>query len=1044
MCAGMTSSRAHWTPLDYTDTVQGSGGAKLADSQVAPLVAQARGYLGVDTDAEAKRVADESRVGEPRKVTNRLKMMLRGGEDFMTIPWFRFDRVMERGIAVQAAATQVRPSSPLTNAQGKIAKYEMLAGSSSPVDAHPATPAIWLADAPTYLITEGVIKGDAALTAQLLASGVDPAQLAHDPALDAAGARVKLQQIMLGVPAGSRVAVLSFVGVANWHQNVEWASLSLKDRDVLVAFDGDLHKNLNVWRQADKLWNFLTDSKHAHPKYLDLGGMDANAQKLAAGVDPDKKLGVDDYLAEVGSWKDLLKLTEEALPPQPERTIEYRVGDVVVDEDDTRTLEYVSVESPTGGKTTMWSEVLPFGGRVKHVSSLRVLNDTMVRHGSITPGAVTESVRGECVIEISWMDELGNKITREVTGPRVLLETVPSDWTRKGANIHADIQLLPAWPPRMAAGDKFLRAIKANRMDDQNILHGWDTMGYVPTSSGNPVYVVGEQSLGATQDDERNNRPGVTEEIMPMASSYGVADNYWELKESGRLDEWRQQVADDFREVSRLFLLDSHWLDKEVGATLMLAALRPTIPGDSRLNIFISGGPSTGKTWAASFMMGFWQRNAGTWSDDNLPGQANDTMAAREHCLARTPLFIVDDLAPSISRQESERQESAMDQSLRARHNSSGKRRGTADGDQRAVAHPRAVQVVTAENRRDVLSIAQRIIELKLSSNRVNPGDRGALISAMTRDPRNPMGRLTAAMIRLWTNLDLSETLLAYQVPGMDPSELRTWAGKMRLTLSALELAKEEIQIPLKHQYGIPDGVSARRAIMVAELLFTLDVLQALATWAGVGADEPEMSVFLAPASDPTSIRGALVRMAAADLTELKGRSVASRLMDAVRLLLESGKAYLESPALDGARPVADTPKADLYNRLAGWHNDPRAGTWVPQGVSIGYLGHAAVESEDGDDLVAHLNPAETFRLAQQYYPSLVPAGQKSSDSWQQVWEEQGGALMSPAHRKPSDGVTTKTRLHARRSGDAHVVNRGIPVRFTAILGLAGADDSDD
>lgn len=1042
-----------WTPEDYIPGVTLSGAHKLADSQVAPLVAQARGYQTVIDEDGAKTIAKMTYTASERSLTSQLKLMVRGGNDFLYIPWFSFGAVLRDGAAVVSGTTQVRPSTPIAGKDGKPRKYLNASGHSSVIDTHPATPAEWISKSPRVLITEGVIKGDAALTAQLLAAGIKRSELAATANADPVAARRILQELMLRVPASDRVPILSMIGVANWHQNPEWNSLSLRDRDVLVAFDGDLRQNRMVWDQAERMWRFIDESKKGNPKLLDLGGPDAEKDRIIAGADPEMKIGIDDYLSHIGSWPDLLRLVDDNLPPAPEKTDADAVpGEFRVTPDGTAVQEYVKHEDNSvfggGGPSYSWMERVSIGGRVKSIASLRMLTDVSVRDGYVRPGAVVNSPRGHCVIELTWKDPVsGQEVTREVTGPHAILGHSPAEWGRQGAVIHTDILRHPAWPPRDKVGNGFLSAIKAHRAEEQELLDGWDTMGWVPTQSGTPVYVIGEQSLGASREDERDNRPGVTEESMPMASNYGVRDTYWGFFDDNDIDGWKAQIREDVRTAMTCFIVDPAWNQPAVGATALGCALRPTIPGRTKTSLFLSGAPHAGKSFLASFIMSFMGREGGIWTEHNLPGQASDTAVAMEHSRARTPLYVIDDLAPNSSRLAAEKMESVIEGAIRSGHNGAGKRRGTADGEQRAVSHPRALVIFTAENRMDGLSILQRTISVHLNADsKRTDRDRALEVASIARSEQNPFARLTAAMIRFWLNIDIEDTVLPMLRRDVHYDALHTWKDKHDFAESSIKAAQLLIQTQLQERYGITSSSSARRAGMFAELFFTLDVLQALALWAGVDPQDPAMKPFFAKNDEIGTLRGAMIDLAAQDLREFRSRSNSRNLIEAIRNLLEAGRAHLEHPTMSGARPVQSGENSDYWNKAAGWRFDPRSDQWVPCGIPIGYLGVPS-DSEDDDSMVALLSTANAFNLAQREHPTLVPPGQKAGDTWGQVWEDEDGALVHPRYQRPSNGreYSVKARLIGNvvtdEDGDASTPLparverlRGVPVLFSAMV----------
>lgn len=1023
-----------WSAEDYAPAVTFSGAAKLADSQVAPLVAQARGYSTVTDRAGAKRVADDTYTDNPTAYARKLRTLVTGGNDFMHMPWFRANRVVEQGASAVSDYSQVRPSRVVEGP-----KYVSASGADSCIDIHPGVPAEWAKESRTVLITEGILKADAALTAQLLHSGVGAGELALMPDATAEQARAVLQQLLRRTVTGNPVLLLAIAGVGTWRKHPEWNALNLSGKDVLVAFDGDVHENWNVWQQGSALWDFL-DSKSANPKLLDLGGAEASKQREVAGFPGQEKLGLDDYLSKVGDWGSLLTLTEDALPPQPERKgQEARNGDVRVSHDGTAVERFtVKQAGEFGVEEKRWETVVRIGGRVKRVDSLRQLHHAEVRTGFDGPNISGPPTGGTTVIELKWVDPAtGETITRNVEGPRSLLETTPAEWGKRGAAIPNEVLMHPAWPPRYKEADAFLGAIKLNRAEETTVVDGWDTMGWVPNEVGRPVYIVGEQSLGSTHEDENANQPGVTEKVMNRASSWGVNDTYWQFVDTDNLDGWKAQIRDDIRHVMDLFVYNAPWRNPSVGPTVLSASLRPTLPARTGIVLYVQGIPGSGKTWLASFMMGFWARRPGIWNGA-LPGSAMDTAAAREHSLARTPLFATDDLAPTGSRQASERMTTAIGESIRAGFNGAAKRRGNADGTQRLAAAARALHVITAENGSEIGSLRERQLTIEFTRKGDTDNERGKAIEKATLAEDTPLSRLTAAMIRFWTNVNISESALPDMRDGI-PDELRktsTWEQKYRFVKACMTDSKEELQARLFDRYHIEAGASARRAGILAELFFTLDTLHALALWAGMDIDDPALRAFL-DKNDPALMYGAMIDQGAQDLKGLSDSSGARNLIEAVRSVLEAGQAHLEHPTMSGVPPFQGAEDAESLNRAVGWRRDPRADEWVPGGISIGYVGRPTRKTDS--DAIALLATGSAFNVAKRNHPELIPEGDKPGGMWGQVWADP--ELVAPEYNVSQDGQrsTTRMRLAGYQSTEGgenseSSRSRGVPVRLSALI----------
>lgn len=1054
----MTTTTHAWTSADY-GAVRFSGAKKLADSHVAPLVAQARGYYIVNSVEDVKAmVADKVRSDNPAAAAKRLRAMVANSEDFLVLPWHRIDNVLSG--ESKPDSLQIRPSRPIElKGAKKPPKYELLAGHSSVMDLHPATTADWFNAARTVLITEGVIKGDSAVTAQLLHAGITPDELAWIEGATPQAARTQLSRLMERIEQTERVPVISLIGVGNWRQNAEWQMFSLRDRKVLVAFDGDLRENRQVWIQADKLMDFLGEgSRKANPVLLDLGGPNASQFAVTAGYHREsddsfnatRKIGLDDFLSHVGgksggsAWGDLMKLQETSLPPKPaaKDTDEVVAGAWRVTEDGLAT--EVFQEDKVSGMSA-WVPKIQIGGRIKKVSSRRTPNDPDTPDGIANEMNVSPSDAGQVIIELSWVDQTGNTVTREVTGPLDLLELLPAEWgRRKETHIHNDILLHPQWPPRQKDGEGWFSAIKSHRVEDQEVTEGWEVMGWVPSpaaaeavANGHPAFIVGTQVLGISREHEAAHTPGVTSEILPGAERYGVNDQFHAFADKGDLDGYKDHVAAAIREAVEAFIVESPWTsrsDEAIGAMLLAAALRPACPRKPRLLFDFVGEPGSGKSWAASFVMGFWQARGNSWSAQNLPGAAMDTFAATEHSIARTPIWVIDDLAPSASRQIAEQQEASMDQLTRAAHNGGGKRRGNADGSQRGVSSPRALTILTAENKRSTQSIRERVVEVEFAKNRMSDS-RGKRIEALTKEKRNPLSIVTAALVRFWLHTaDIADTNLPYRRTAViehfaaEEPDFTRWETKNELASWLINGAKRDIQDVFAVSYNIDAGTGARRAGVFSELIFTLDALGALARWAGIPQNDPVMRALDGDVADPDSTYGKLVKYAASNIRGYATQSNAKSLISAITMLLRSGQAHLENPLDPGRPPIASSHvNAHTLNRELGWVPD-KDGDWKPLGQPIGMAGRPDSAMTD-DEWIALLNPQAAFTLAKSK-SGLIPAGQKSTDTWRQVWREDGGSLVA-VYSEPS---TADVQIRARfRKGSQHRP-RGVPLRLSLLL----------
>lgn len=1044
-----------WNPSEYGAS-KFSGAKKLSDSHVAPLVAQARGYETInDADTAKQMVLDKVRTDNPLQATKRLRAMVVGDEDFLVLPWHRIDRVLTDGINVSPTSIQVRPSVPVPmKGAKKPPKYETLGGHASVLDLHPAVSADWFESSRTILITEGVLKGDSALTAQLLNAGYTTDDLGVVGGVKEA--REKIAELLDTIDPALRVPVMCFIGVANWHQNPEWNAINIREKKALVAFDGDLRENRQVWNQATRLFDMLTDLRHARPALLDLGGVEAEMFAMNSGYHSESdnpknrpKIGLDDFLANVGgtqggsAWADVLKLEKSSLPPAPAGTVEEELqpGAWRVAEDGLSSERLV--ENRHTGNVT-WQPGIDMGGRIKEISSRLMPADVDTEEGTISEKNHDADTDGQVVIELSWADpSTGETVVRNIVGPLDLLDASPAEWGRRGATISPDIRRHPHWPPRNKEAEGWITAIKSHRIEDQHVTEGWDTMGWVPSANtgpadGHPAFIVGNQVLGISREHEATHTPAVTQERLPGAERYGVNDQYHQYMDRDDLDGYKNHVAESIREAVEAFVVDSPWTsegDRAYGPILLAGALRPACPRKGKLLFDFIGEPGSGKSWVASFVMGFWQPAAGRWSAQNLPGAAMDTFAAIEHSLARTPIWVIDDLAPSASRQIAEQQEAAMDQITRAAFNGAPKRRSNADGTQRTVSVPRALTILTAENQRSTKSIRERVIELEFAKNRISD-KRGKAIEALTKDARNPLAALTAAVIRFWLHTgDIAETSLPFARSSVmehfdDETDFTRWEKKNELAYWLVDGAKRDIQDVLTAMYGIPASTAARRAGVYAELIFVLDTVRALAEWAGIAEDDKVMRAISGDLDDPKTAQGRMIELAARTIQGLESRSNARSIVDGIRELLQTGAAHFENPTQPGAAPIPHTyQNAQKLNRELGWTLDPMTDKWKPMGTPIGYAGYPTT-ANGHEDWIALVHPTRAFDLAKRFAAGTIPAGQKHRDTWNQVWEAEQGLFVAVYSRPKTGDIQVRARF---RAGDENRM-RGVPMRLSLFL----------
>lgn len=220
--------------------------ALLEASAIAPAVAQARGYRTLTGVAEARSLgfsAAQARVPA------------------LLIPIW--------GMTGEVATHQIRPDHPRSNAAGRLVKYETPRGSRMVLDVHPTVRGRLADPAEPLMITEGIRKGDAAVSAGLVA--------------------------------------VALLGVWNWRGTndrggkvalADFESIALNGRIVYLAFDSDAATKVSVARALARLRDLLASR-----------GATVRIVRLPAGPG-GAKVGLDDFLAAGQTVGDLLALAD--------------------------------------------------------------------------------------------------------------------------------------------------------------------------------------------------------------------------------------------------------------------------------------------------------------------------------------------------------------------------------------------------------------------------------------------------------------------------------------------------------------------------------------------------------------------------------------------------------------------------------------------------------------------------------------------------------------------------------------------------------------
>ncbi len=601
----MTTSTQHFhSPLPWWDeddyamigAPELAATRKIRSSVVAPLVAQARGYRAVDSqDKDSYSDFLDSEFGKNAS-SRRAMHRIANNADFLFIPHYSAAAVQQRSdISRTGRPREVTRQFRPTNPEPGKGKYLFEVGSPTLLDVHPATPKSYFVKPATVLLTEGILKADAVLSAYLQHHGVSRADLSA--VTDSDDPDAALHALMDGIAEEDRLLVVALAGVQNWRQNPEWHSMDFRpgpDRQTQawVAFDGDLATNRDVWDATHKIMGYVADSKKVgedNTFLLDLS--------KAPSVD-GQKVGIDDFLARVGRFSDLPGLLTDELPARPEPPLEALVGQWRISESGTI---LQTCQPQTDTMPARWVNQLYIGGRLTSISNSRppsTLEEATWRLGA---GVNPEDINSQVEIEVAWLrgtetgrrdidESTGEVVRATITGPALLMSLPPADWHKNGAQIPSEVMRHVDWPPRKHAAE-WMRAVKSHEADRTREDHEWSTMGWVPTTVENaPAFIIGNQVIDADGESSRA-RPGIGERELSGATLLGVTPPDKRLDEVQR----RELIKDSLETVFDRFLTNSPWKNSNIGKLMLAAALRPTVPLRPLSTLYFVGQAGSGK-----------------------------------------------------------------------------------------------------------------------------------------------------------------------------------------------------------------------------------------------------------------------------------------------------------------------------------------------------------------------------------------------------------------------------------------------------------------
>ncbi|MEO5315818.1 hypothetical protein PV772_17150 [Pseudarthrobacter sp. CC12] len=982
-----------WKPEHYAVSITGSGAYKLADSGVAPLVAAARGYARIDKTnytETARRIQVVPNSGQSKRFKRTLSTP---GKDGMLMPWYSLAGMMRaarEGEKPEPHTYQVRPEFPENNEVGKPLKYEFVANIGTPLDVHPAIPTDWIDTTPVVMFAEGMLKGDSALSAYLVHHGITYSELRSEGVENPV---VKLRELLERIPQDERILIVSIGGVHNASGNaVDWREISLKGRVGWIAFDADIAINPAVHAAANKLSSQLLEkSKMSEILYL-------NPQVTTGDDGSTTKDGVDDFLAKRGNWAVLVNQLDDVMPDAPAKNDEDKPGNWRVGKGGQFVEECVAVNFGAGGTISeyRWERRVDIGGRVVAMEARRQPTDQELKTGIFNPHVDFEDVDDARVeIEVSWHLN-GRDYTATVTGPETILGYKPEDWHRQRASVPRELLRNPEWPPRGEKGTNWLKAIKRNRPDETTFKTRWMQMGWVPVEDGDPVFLVGDQIIGSG-DSRGTAVPGITERIIDSARKYGVGDNpagdYYD-------EAFREEVRKNFRTIMDIYIHAEAWTDRATASVVLAGALRPTIPVRPKATIFVWGPKGKGKSWTAECMMRFWARHRGDWHEE-LPGAAKDTAAAMENAVARTPIWVIDDLAPSAVKRQAEQEDAKLADITRAIFNNATKLRMNADMTSKKANKPMTQLILTAENELSTPSAKERLVPLYIGPGKLNkdkaPTDA---LNEIARDHGTP-ARFTAQVIHY----------IRYAAS--------THPGGWAAYVSAMERGRDQLkhQISgLMQEIGAASGSLERTSTLAADVMLTFFVLENLAR--ELDMDDEFIEQFAVDGDMTMSVVQLVTNAYADNQNQAPGIS----LLKALSALLSSGQAHVISGDDPNRPPIEGTDESEaMTNHRLGWVAGGLPGALVAKGTCIGTV--VTVNKEK----IILFNPDTAFEAAKKAYDSLVKHGQGAGAAWSGIWDEGLAANVARPFKK---NTGTKLNVYAY----PRLKISGVPVAVSVLL----------
>ncbi|MDQ0144758.1 hypothetical protein [Pseudarthrobacter niigatensis] len=667
--------------------------------------------------------------------------------------------------------------------------------------------------------------------------------------------------------------------------------------------------------------------------------------------------GVDDDLAKNGDGPGLMHAMTSVMPPAPASKAHDLAGTFRVSANGHEVEECVPIKNAPGGTVSgyRWDKRVDLGGRILSSEVRRQPTDEELLDGILDPKVRVDAKDTLVKVQVSWSWN-GQDRGAVVTGPQNILAFPPSDWVRQGATVPRELLLHPSWPPRRAKGHAWLAAVKDNRKQERASTTRWTRMGWVPQEDGYPVFALSDQivedvTCGSTV------KAGMDSGRLPVAGQYGVGVE--KLDCSWDDIDYKEQVRKDFRAVVDAYITSGTWTDQSAAVIVLAGGLRPTVPLRPKSTLFFWGPKGTGKSYSAQACMYFWARRKSSWQDGSLPGSAKDTEAYIEHAIAHTPIWVIDDMAPSAMKDQALGEDQKISNITRAIFNNATKGRMNANMTSRKVNRPIAQLIITAENELTTSSVKERVIPVFIGKGKLHPDrDKTDRIVNMAKH-EGTQARFTGHVI--------------HYIRHAAKNHNGGWAGYVQHLNEAYMNLKRSVSDASTDPQQSKTSLD-RASILAADILLPLAILKEMA--ADLGMEDGFVEQF-----NLDGLCDGVIRLVIDAHAENQESAPGASLVRTLRSLLSTGMAHVVSKDDPTQPPIAGDASDSINNRL-GWKTDGGDGSLRPAGPTIG-----KVADVKGHQVIL-FDPVSAFTTAQAAFPALIPYGQSSSSGWTSVWDE--------------------------------------------------------